>query len=168
VVHVNKNSQTIKKNRMKKLLSLCCGALLFFGCQQSVDLEKEKQAVMNTDIEFSNVSEKSGMIESFLTYCATDAVLLRANSMPIEGKDAIKNSLAKRSDKGFTLTWKPTFCSVAKSGELAYTYGLYKLSTHDSIGNPIEGKGTYLTVWRKDAEGKWKWVADTGNEGLGN
>ena len=28
-------------------------------------------------------------------------------------------------------------------------------------------RGTYVTIWKKDADGTWKWVLDSGNEGLG-
>jgi hypothetical protein len=27
-------------------------------------------------------------------------------------------------------------------------------------------KGTYVSIWKKDENGNWKWVLDTGNPGL--
>jgi ketosteroid isomerase-like protein len=29
-------------------------------------------------------------------------------------------------------------------------------------------KGTYVTIWRKQKDGKWKFVLDTGNQGVGD
>jgi ketosteroid isomerase-like protein len=28
-------------------------------------------------------------------------------------------------------------------------------------------KGTYISVWKKDAAGNWKYVLDSGNKGIG-
>ena len=28
-------------------------------------------------------------------------------------------------------------------------------------------RGTYVTIWKKQANGRWKFVLDSGNEGVG-
>jgi hypothetical protein len=45
---------------------------------------------------------------------------------------------------------------------MGYTYGIYTLIVNDSAY-----KGTYVTIWQKQADGTWKFVLDTGNEGVG-
>jgi ketosteroid isomerase-like protein len=50
---------------------------------------------------------------------------------------------------------------VAKSGDLAYTRGHYTMQTIDpATKKPKTEVGTYLTVWRKQADGSWKAVED--------
>lgn len=130
------------------------------------DIEREKEALKQVDIEFSNLSLEKGMNYAFLSYAAHDGVLLRPKSYPIEGIDKIKESL-EDSDTSFTLTWSPLFAAVSESLELGYTYGIYELTIKSSDANPQVHKGTYLTIWKKDKYGNWKFVLDTGNAGLG-
>jgi len=93
-------------------------------------------------------------------------VLLRKNSFPIVGKAIIKEKFFSSSDSGYTLTWKPLYADIAQSGELGYTYGVYEFKAMDPEGKPIIGTGTYVSIWKKDQLGNWKFVLDTGNEGL--
>jgi ketosteroid isomerase-like protein len=130
------------------------------------DIEKEKEALKQVDTEFSNLSMEKGMNFAFLSYAAHDGVLLRPKSYPIEGIDKIKESL-EDSDTSFTLTWSPLFAAVSESRDLGYTYGIYELTIKSKEENPQVHKGTYLTIWKKDKYGNWKFVLDTGNAGLG-
>ena len=132
---------------MLKQLKKSCVLILFFlisvvyiTCSTPLDLEKEKQALMNADIEFSKLSEQQGMNEAFFTYLAKDGVLLRPNSLPIEGIEVIKEHLSKSPDENFTLTWKPSFADVSKSGDLGYTYGVYEFKTTDQNSIPLIAK----------------------------
>jgi len=143
-------------------------SVLYLSCSTPLDMEKEKQALINADTEFSKLSEEKGMNEAFFTYLAKDGVLLRPNSLPIEGIEAIKERLSKSPDDNFTLTWKPSFADVSKSGDLGYTYGIYEFKTTDQNSIPLIAKGTYITIWKKQMDGTWKVVLDTGNQGTGS
>ena len=59
------------------------------------------------------------------------------------------------------LTWKPDGGEIATSGDLGFTYGIYKLEMKDTVL-----KGTYVSIWKKQTDGKWKFVLDSGNEGI--
>ncbi len=124
--------------------------------------EDRSHEVIEADMTFSDQSVKEGRNRSFLAWCAGDGVLLRANSYPIEGKVKIQELLS-RPDTSYILTWKPMYGYVAESGELGYTYGTWELTVK---ATGIKSEGTYATVWKKDKQGNWRWVLDTGNEGL--
>ena len=62
---------------------------------------------------------------------------------------------------------EPLFADISGSLELGYTYGIYELTIKSKEANPQVHKGTYLTIWKKDKYGNWKFVLDTGNSGLG-
>lgn len=130
-----------------------------------VNVEKEKEAIKQADIEFSNLSVKEGFHNAFLAYVADDGVLLRPNSYPVKGRKAIEELYSKSSDSSFTLTWKPLFADVSSSGDLGYTYGTWEFKT--KTGDDKPSYGTYTTFWKKDKNEKWKFVLDTGNDGLG-
>ena len=141
------------------LISLFC-----FSCQtNNIDQKTETQNVIITDIEFSNFSEKHGMKKAFLKFADKNAVILKSHSIPIVGKENIGKSYTNLSDTGFTLVWKPSYGYASISADLAYTYGTYTLSVRNDT---FETKGTYVSIWKKQDDGKWKWVLDTGNEGL--
>ena len=130
------------------------------------NLEKEKEKLMFTDIEFSNYSNQTTAYDAFIAYAHDKAVLLRANSLPIEGKNEMMKYLNAR-DTSYKLTWKPLFSDVADSFDLGYTYGIYEVKSYDKDGNSVTKQGTYVSIWRKNKEGFWKFVLDTGNPGIG-
>jgi hypothetical protein len=88
-------------------------------------------------------------------------VILKDNNMPIVGKENLIKSYMGKNDKGVLLKWKPARALISESGEIGYTYGFWTF-----IAQSDTTYGTYLTVWKKDITGKWKYIADTGNQGL--
>ena len=127
------------------------------------DAEKNRLALIKTDEDFSALSAKKGMKTAFLEYLDGDGVLLRPDAPPIAGADAVDYLIAF-NDTAYTMTWKPTSGVVAASGELGYTYGLYEIrpSVKDTILY-----GTYVSIWKRPADGKWKFVLNSGTEGIG-
>ena len=116
--------------------------------------------VLNADLAFSDMSRHVGMKKAFIEYISDEGVLLRPGHLPLRGADAI-DFLSQLSDSDYTLTWKPSRGEISKSGDLGYTYGVYELSTADTVY-----KGTYVSIWKKQSDGSWKFVLDSGNEGI--
>ena len=136
------------------------------ACQNQIDSEQLTEELFQTDIDFSDLSKEQGKNAAFTAYCANDAVMLAPNYMPIEGKKNIVSKLYLQSDTTYVLTWHPVNAFVAESGEMGYTYGIWNIETSDSLGIKINEQGTYVTVWKKNEMGEWKFVLDSGNEGL--
>ncbi|HLO81608.1 MAG TPA: DUF4440 domain-containing protein [Chitinophagaceae bacterium] len=114
------------------------------------------------DSEFSDYSKEHGMRKAFLEYIDDDGVMMKDNSLPIKGAKAI-DLIASMNDSTVQLTWEPQGGDIAASGELGYTYGIYELK---DTSNNVQ-RGTYVTIWKKQVDGKWKFVLDSGNQGLG-
>jgi ketosteroid isomerase-like protein len=121
-----------------------------------------KMEMMNTDREFSKMSGEKGMKEAFIEYLDSNGVLLRPNRLPIAGADAV-DFLIQQNDSDYTLTWEPKNGDISKSGDLGYTYGVYALrpSKKDTVIY-----GTYVSIWKREKDGTWKFVLDSGNEGI--
>lgn len=115
------------------------------------------------DSEFSDYSRKHGMRKAFLEYIDDDGVMMKDNSLPIKGARAI-DLISSMNDSTVTMTWEPEGGEIATSGELGYTYGIYEMKDQS---NNVQ-RGTYVTVWKKQKDGKWKFVLDSGNQGLGD
>ena len=122
-----------------------------------------KIEMMDADRNFSKLSEEKGMKMAFIDYLDSNGVLLRPGRLPIAGADAV-DYLIQQNDNDYTLTWEPRNGAIAKSGELGYTYGVYALrpSQKDTVIY-----GTYVSIWKKEKDGTWKYVLDSGNEGIG-
>ena len=151
------------------ILSLCLISitLITTSCKPKINKQADIQSLIKADKDFSKLSYETGSNNAFLHFIDSSAVMLRDNSKPVEGEDSIRKLLTGRSDEGYKLTWEPKFADVSNSGELGYTYGIYELWLPDENGKfiPMQ-KGTYVTIWKKAADGSWKWVLDSGNEGL--
>lgn len=149
----------------KKLLTLPIGLFIIcylLSCDFKTEtLTKAPSAteIMNADKSFSDMSRQLGMKKAFLEYIDNDGVLLRPGHSPIIGAEAI-DFLSLVNDTSYTLTWEPTRAEIAKSGDLGFTFGIYELATEDTTI-----KGTYVSIWKKQNNGAWKFVLDSGNEG---
>jgi ketosteroid isomerase-like protein len=119
--------------------------------------------LLKTDNDFALSSAEKGIKNAYLEYVDSNGVLLRPNSLPIIGADAIDYIIAMQ-DERYSMTWRPNEAIVAASGELGYTYGTYKLQPSNGDASFY---GTYVSIWKKQADGKWKFVLNTGNEGVG-
>jgi hypothetical protein len=58
------------------------------------------------------------------------------------------------------LSWTPAEVFVAKSGDMAASWGRF-LIVGDPKLKPVHGR--YVTVWRKAGDGKWTAIMDIGN-----
>lgn len=141
--------------------------LLFtlFSCDLKFRKDDERVKALNemqqTDVDFSNLAKDQGFRKAFLEYMAEDGILLRDDNRPIVGAKAIQY-ISSINDSTFKLDWDPQGGDMSKSGDMGFTYGLYTLT-----GDTSQQEGTYITVWRKQADGKWKFLLDASTQGLG-
>jgi len=140
------------------------GSCNYFSKKKTEAVPADRINMMNADKAFSKMSEEKGMRNAFLEYIDSNGVLLRPGRMPIVGADAI-DFLIQQNDSSYTLKWEPRHGAVAQSGELGYTYGIYALKPAQ---NDTIIYGTYVSIWKKQKDGKWKYVLDSGNEGIGD
>jgi len=59
-------------------------------------------------------------------------------------------------------TWEPIKSGAASSGDLGFAYGTCELHTKSATGKPTQ-LGYYLRVYKKQADGGWKIVAEVVN-----
>lgn len=118
-----------------------------------------KQEIEDTELAFSRLAMDSGIEKAFKSYAAPDAVMKRENRL-ISGYDSIVVYLDKNRQAGAELSWTPEFISVSESGDLAYTYGRYIYTFPDSSGVIQKQEGFFHTVWKRQPDGKWKFVWD--------
>jgi len=119
-------------------------------------------SLLNTDREFNVLAGEKGFVEAFLQYMDDGAIIFPAGSEPITGREKIRKHLAEGSE-GATLTWKPAKAEVAASSDLGYTYGTSEYRFTDKDGKTSFHYGKYVTVWKRQSDGRWKFIIDIGN-----
>lgn len=147
---------------MKKVFFLVFFLDLLFSCTEKKPVSNPKELI-DADLAFSDYSVKYGIQKAFIEFAHDSVVLLKDNHLPIVGKNSLIDSYKGRSDSGLVLTWKPEAATIGKSGDFGFTYGIWTLAAKGDTS-----RGTYLTVWKKNSTGQWKYAADTGNDGLGD
>lgn len=136
---------------------ICLLALAGCGRQQANDPEKMKEEIIQIDKTMSDLAEKEGFNSSILVYADSNIVKLRDGKFPIIGKTAFQTSFNKDNDVK-TISWNPVDAVVARSGDLAYSWGNWKFNAKDTVFY-----GNYFTAWKKQSDGSWKVALDGGN-----
>ena len=151
-----------------KVIILALSLLIAFtACKRSVSKISDAMQLMQVDRDFSLYSVKNGMKKAFLDYADSSVVLLRPNNFPIEGKTALRDVVKNIPDSLFTLRWEPHRAAISSSGDMGFTYGIYHRMPTDTLNGKKEENGSYVTIWKKQSDGGWKYAFDAGNEGLG-
>lgn len=114
-------------------------------------LQADFDSLVAAERAFSQLSEAKGIKESFLANIADDAVIFRPG--PVLGKQW----LTEHPNPQAQLVWHPVHAEIARSGDLGWTTGPYEISAKGE-----KGYGQYSTVWKKQADGRWKFVTDMG------
>jgi uncharacterized protein (TIGR02246 family) len=141
--------------------------LFLVGCnQQPVDTRAEDEKTVRALDEQWSRTAGTNDLEATIAYYADDASLLPPNAPIATGKDAIRRVWASLLGPNTNVSWQISKLEVARSGDLAYLHGTYQLTMKDAQGNPINDRGKMVEVWKKQADGKWKVVADIFNSDL--
>jgi ketosteroid isomerase-like protein len=115
------------------------------------------RAAIDADAAFAKLSVDSGPATAFVRYAASDAMLLGGRAVPPRGPVQIRPGFADFPSAG-RFAWAPVRTLGAAGGGLAFTVGE---STITQDGK--ESRGKYITVWRQERDGHWKYVFDLGS-----
>lgn len=129
------------------------------------DLEQLKRDLMIVDRSFSQFSVEKGTVAAFHHFMADSGLVLPRDGQPrSRAQYAELLALVAEKSRASTLTWEPLLADVAASGDLGYTHGRYQLTFADSTQPPLYGY--YVTIWKKQADGQWRFVFDAGNQAV--
>jgi len=135
---------------------------IILGCSQNQD-KKEiwKKEILDTEQAFSDMAGNEGITKAFSEFAADDVVINRNDSL-IFGKEGLQQFYRQPSNPNtkVELSWKPDFVDVSSSGDLGYTYGKYLFTVTDSTGQIQSSTGIFHTVWKKQSDGRWRFVWD--------
>ena len=124
-----------------------------------VDIEEEKKKIRELNIKL--LVDHTTDVDEELSYFAENAVLIPPNSPPLIGVKAIrpavemmvKNKIDLGTPKG------PDWIEISESGDLAYDFGKYQITTQTREG-PVTEKGYYISLYKK-INGQWKFMGQS-------
>jgi uncharacterized protein (TIGR02246 family) len=158
---------------MNRMLTFCAATMLAAGltaCNQApaptanagasnhdadVQAIRDNEKQWNQDFVGKDPAKLAG-------YYADDAVLMTPGAEPASGKAAIQKRVEELvKDPAMSLQFQSATVDVASSGDLGYSRGSYTMTMTDpKTKKPINDHGSYVTEYRKQADGSWKAIAD--------
>jgi ketosteroid isomerase-like protein len=118
--------------------------------------ETSDHKLLEIDAAFSAASVKRGTGFAFGRFAAENAMAVGGGQF-IFGAAAIGEAFA--SEPTDVVSWIPRFSDVAGSGDLGFSVGDAKFD----LGVVGTFYTKYLTVWQKQDNSRWRFVADFGN-----
>lgn len=118
----------------------------------SVDPAATRTALLAEEESLSKASTTEGAAAAIAAVAADEIRIYRRSAMPVLGKGAVREALARTGEHS---AWKPAAAGVASSGDFGYTYGSMELRGKPADKEP-RAAGSYLRIWRKSEDGKWK------------
>jgi|SRR5215213_251192 len=139
--------------RLVVILIVICFAVVVNGQSPLHDMVKTEQA-------FSKMAEEKNTRDAFIAFIADDGLLFRPGA--VNGKEwLLKSPAPPPSDKRPLLAWQPAYAGISASGDMGFTTGPWEAKA-DIIDEKPQGYGHFVTVWKKQADGSWKFVVDLG------
>jgi ketosteroid isomerase-like protein len=148
---------------MKKLSCV----MLLLGIMAPGFAQKEKEAtplesMVATELAFAKMAKDVGTRQAFSAFIADDGVLFRPG--PVKGKEWLAKNPAPVTDKHPWLSWYPAVADISLAGDMGYTTGPWEF--RPNINDPkAVAFGNFLTVWKRQADGSWKFAIDLGISG---
>jgi ketosteroid isomerase-like protein len=147
-----------------------CLALLLFasGCGPSAPKDTraaDESAIRDQDAQWAKAAASKD-VDATVSYYSDDASLLAPNATIASDKPSIRAAWSSMLGPDTSLTWQASKVDVARSGDLAYIVGVYQMTTSATGSKPMVDRGKFVEVWKKQADGNWKTVADIFNSDL--
>jgi ketosteroid isomerase-like protein len=127
------------------------------------NLQAAADQIVKSDAAFAqSVAEKDRT--KFLSFIAEVTTFNGGAANELHGRDAVMKAWGDFfAPDGPTLSWTPTKGEVIGAGDVGYTTGRSVFRQKDASGKVTERRGQYVTIWRKQPDGSWKVVFDTGS-----
>lgn len=125
------------------------------------DKEQLKKELAAMEDQFSAMAKEKGLLAAFQHFAAPDVAFIDTDPRQFRGPAAVLQRMG--ADKpGVSLTWSASFTDVSDDGTLGYNYGRYELHAPGPEGKEVTRTGWFLTIWKRQPDGSWRYVMDNG------
>jgi ketosteroid isomerase-like protein len=138
------------------LIILSVATFAAAGVAQKVNGDRNLESLVNSERAFARASLEKSTKDAFLAYLAPDAILFRPH--PVAGRKYTEENPGPET----LLTWEPTFADLSASADMGYTTGPWEIRKERNPADKPVAFGHFVSVWKKQPDGSWKVVIDTG------
>lgn len=124
-------------------------------------VENDRASLMDAERSFAADAQKIGLGPAFKKYGSADAINLGGPATPgfAWGNEEIAALVGQDEPAtGSSVNWGPEKALVATSGDFGVTIG-YITRNQPAAGGKTP-PSPFFTIWKKDASGTWKYVAE--------
>ena len=114
--------------------------------------------ILAVDAAFSRAARENGVAAAMSTFAADDGRVFLSRTPVISGRDGIAAQYAGWDPKA-QLQWQPAGADISARGDMGFSWGRWTLTQP----NVETASGNYVSVWRRDGEGNWRFLANIGN-----
>jgi ketosteroid isomerase-like protein len=126
-----------------------------------IDKEKLKVEVAAMEDAFCAMGKSQGLLAAFKHFAAPDVAFIDTDPRQFRGLAAVEKRIGP-DVPGQSLTWSAYYTDVSDDGTMAYNYGRYESRYTGTDGNVSTHTGWFLTIWKRQPDGSWKYVMDNG------
>lgn len=149
------------------LSSLSLSLLLLPGpalMGEEVELDATAESLRQAELAFArSVADQD--FERFLSFIEEDAIFTAGGIL--RGREAVGEawSSAFFGEGAARIRWRPETVVVLAAGDLGLSTGPYEITTTGADGEEVRRRGTFFSLWRRQADGSWKVALDGGVPG---
>lgn len=154
--------------RVKYLLLLTPVVALILaltGCQQPAPQAPDTRAADETAIRAAEAEMAKAVAAldpaKAASFYTDDVVGMAVDAPVVQGKENMQKYFETMMKDKPEVSWTPVKVEVARSGDLAYSWGTGKVSVKAKKGKVAETTVKYASVWKKQGDGGWKIAVDT-------
>ena len=102
----------------------------------------------------------SKSVERMMEFYDKEAVFIAQDGKVISGREGLKAAwTAFFSVPGITLSWQAHAVRESQAHDLAFSYGSWEIE-QGPPGQKTKRSGTYVFIWKRQENGKWKVLVD--------
>ena len=120
-------------------------------------------AFAQADAEFARLAADSGAPAAFAAFAAPDATIFAATGEILIGPATIRARMLEARSARSLWSWQPRFAAGAAGGDLGFTVGEAVIRSQSPTGVAATYYSKYLTVWRRQPDGRIRFIVDAGN-----
>jgi ketosteroid isomerase-like protein len=140
------------------LALVTCLPLVLFAAPDKAQMKKELAAMED---QFSAMAASHGLLKAFLHFAAPEVAFIDTDPRQHRGYQAVRERMGP-DVPGVKLSWSAYFTDVSDDGTLGYNYGRYESRRPGTDGNETVRGGWFLSIWKRQPNGTWRYVMDTG------
>lgn len=132
---------------------------------ESFDAAAEAAKLLAVEAEWSACAFAAKDVTKVISYWSDDAAIYPPGMPMVRTKEGHRQLVTSMyAIPGFKISWKSRDPVFFDAGRNAYMSGEVETTMLGSDGKPTTTRSRSITIWRKDADGRWRCTCDIWND----